>query len=66
MFYWRGKAEVDFVVQTAKGLTPVQVTLKETLHRHEKGLAEFYEQFPHAVEAVHVNLKNFEQLLRIF
>ena len=62
VFYWRGKAEVDFVVNTANGVTPLQVTFKKPRERHEAGLREFYEQFPHAGEAITVTPETFEEL----
>jgi len=63
VFYWRGKAEVDFVVNTASGVTPLQVTFKKPRGRHEAGLREFYEQFSHAAEAIYVTPETFEELV---
>ena len=62
VFYWRGRAEVDFVVNTASGVIPVQVTFKKPQERHETALREFYEQFPHAAEAIYVTPETFEEL----
>ena len=39
--YWRDKGEVDFVVQTDRGITRIQVTVGEPQARHEDALAEF-------------------------
>jgi len=63
VFYWRGKAEVDFVVNTPRGVTPIQVTLDQPKERHERGLREFYEQFPHAGEALIVTKDTFAELV---
>ena len=65
VFYWRGKAEVDFVVNTANGVTPFQVTFGKPRERHEEGLREFYEQFPHAGEAICVTPDTFEGLAEL-
>lgn len=59
VFYWRDKGEVDFVVTTANGPTPIQVSWEGPLERHEKALDSFYEQHPHAAEAVHVDPDTF-------
>jgi uncharacterized protein len=61
VYYWRDRYEVDFVVQTASGLTPIQVTLDEPLDRHHQALENFYENFPQAGEAVFITEKNFER-----
>jgi predicted AAA+ superfamily ATPase len=63
VFYWRGKAEVDFVVNTASGVTPLQVTIGKPQERHDEGLREFYESFPHAAEAIYVTPDTFEELV---
>jgi hypothetical protein len=63
VFYWRGKGEVDFVVQAPTGeVTPYQVSLKAPEERHHRALEDFYEHFPHAQEAVFVTLKNFAEV----
>lgn len=60
--YWRDKGEVDFVVQTDRGITPIQVTVGEPQARHEDALAEFYKKFPHANEALFITPDSFEQI----
>ena len=60
--YWRGNGEVDFVVQTDRGITPIQVTVGKTQARHEDALADFYTKFPHANEALFVTPDSFEQI----
>ena len=63
VFYWRAAGEVDFVVQTGDGPTPVQVTLVGATERHLRSLDAFYENFPHAAEAVVVTMDNFTEAL---
>ncbi|WP_459938472.1 ATP-binding protein [Desulfonatronum parangueonense] len=61
--YWKGKGEVDFVVNTTNGITPIQVTYSEPQQRHDDALAEFYGQFPHANEAIYVSPESFDELM---
>lgn len=63
--YWRGKGEVDFVVNSATGAIPIQVTYGEPQQRHEDSLAEFYQAFPHANEAIMVTPETLSQLDRL-
>ena len=58
--YWRGRGEVDFVVTTDRGITPIQVSWEPTAERHHRALAEFYETFPQAQEALFVGPEAFE------
>ena len=60
--YWRGKGEVDFVVEHHGRVTPYQVTWDAPTPRHEAALAEFYEAFPRAEEAVFVSAETFANL----
>jgi predicted AAA+ superfamily ATPase len=60
--YWRGKGEVDFVVQEAGRIIPIQVTVDAAQPRHEKALDDFYEAFPQAGEALFVTLANLGEL----
>lgn len=60
--YWKGKGEVDFVVTTDRGVTPVQVTWGDPRPRHEDALEAFYQQFPHANEAVYATPESFGEL----
>jgi predicted AAA+ superfamily ATPase len=50
--YWRGRGEVDFVVTTDRGITPIQVSWEPPAERHQRALEEFYESYPQAREAV--------------
>ncbi len=63
VFYWRAAGEVDFVIQTGGGPTPVQVTLDGATERHLRSLDAFYEAFPHASEAVIVTMDSFPEIL---
>lgn len=62
VFYWRGAGEVDFVIQTGDGPTPIQVTLEGAEERHLRALDDFYETFPHAAEAVIVTMEDFPEI----
>ena len=59
--YWRGKGEVDFVVDTPRGIVPIQVSWEEPTVRHQKALDEFYEAFPQALESIFVGPDAFAQ-----
>ena len=58
--YWRGRGEVDFVVTTERGITPIQVSWGPPTDRHDRSLEEFYETFPQAGEALLVGPEEFE------
>ena len=61
---WRkGKGEVDFVVQSKNGVTPIQVTWKEPKPRHEESLESFYAEFPFAQEAIFVTPDSYGELV---
>lgn len=61
--YWRDAGEVDFVVQSEQGPTPIQVTLDGAQERHLRSLDAFFEAFPHAQEAVIVTSEGFPRVL---
>lgn len=61
--YWRGRGEVDFVVETTGGIVPVQVSWQAPQERHHRALDAFYEEFPMAAEAAFVTRATFEEAL---
>ena len=63
VFFWRLTGEVDFVIQTDNGPTPIQVTLDGATERHLRSLDGFYETFPQAAEPVIVTMANFPDVL---
>ena len=63
VFYWRGKGEVDFVVVRGRDAIPIQVTLNAPRERHLKALEAFYEEHPHAAEAVMLTADTFHEAL---
>lgn len=61
--YWRGRGEVDFVVQRRGGQpVPVQVSWRAPQERHTRALDDFYGHFPQAAEAVFVTRDTFASL----
>lgn len=60
--YWKGHGEVDFVINTSDGVTPIQVTFGEPQQRHDDALEAFFQQFPHANEAIYVTPDSFSEL----
>jgi uncharacterized protein len=63
VFYWRDRAEVDFVVQIEKRIQPIQVSWEGATQRHDRAAEEFYERFPQAEEVLLVTASNFETFL---
>jgi hypothetical protein len=59
--YWRGRGEVDFVVERRGKVVPVQVSWQGAAERHRHALDEFHETHPHADEAVIVTPESFER-----
>jgi len=62
--FWRGQGEIDFVVQDADGITPVQVSWDGPKDRHERAAAEFRKTFPDANPVVFVSGNDAADLLR--
>jgi predicted AAA+ superfamily ATPase len=54
VFYWRGRGEVDFVVEHQGAPVPVQVSWAESSTRHERALESFHEEHPQSADAVFV------------
>ncbi|MDD9934117.1 MAG: DUF4143 domain-containing protein, partial [Myxococcales bacterium] len=61
VFYWRGKGEIDFVAETSQGIVPIQVSSEPISERHHRAVEEFYETFPHALEAQFVGPDEYER-----
>lgn len=59
VYYWKGVKEVDFVVETADGLKPFQVSWDGIKERHEQGLEEFYREFRSRLDPEYVTRDNF-------
>jgi hypothetical protein len=64
--FWRGKGEVDFVIQDERGITPVQVSWDGLKKRHESANAEFKESFPQSNPPVLVSRSNAGEFLGSF
>lgn len=63
IYYWKGKGEVDFVIESQHGVTPVQVTFGEPKPRHEEALQAFYEQYPYASESIYVTPESYQEFV---
>ncbi len=65
VFYWQElhQGEVDFVAVQGKNIIPYQVTWNKSEPRHEIALQHFYEQYPHASEAVFITQQNAHEYL---
>jgi uncharacterized protein len=61
--FWRDKGEVDFVVSTQKGITPIQVNWDGMKKRHTDALDSFYKAFPNANVALDISRENIEGFL---
>lgn len=59
--YWRGNAEIDFVIERNGVPTPVQVTWDAPTERHLKAIDEFHAAHPNATEAVIVTAASYER-----
>lgn len=57
--YWRGRGEVDFVVEQEGQAVPIQVTWEEPSERHRKALDSFYAEHPRAHDAVFVTPETY-------
>ena len=64
VFYWQElhQGEVDFIGVQGQSITPYQVTWEGLSQRHEKALANFYQAFPQANDAIiitNVNARDY-------
>jgi len=58
--YWRGRGEVDFVIDHNGAPTPVQVSWNETNDRARAAVDEFQSAHPHAGEAVFITAESYD------
>lgn len=63
--YWKGRGEVDFVVNGPRGTTPIQVSIGAPQPRHQEALQEFYRNFPYANEAVFVTPTTYPEFTEL-
>jgi predicted AAA+ superfamily ATPase len=63
VYYWKGKSEVDFVVQNSRGIWPLQVSIEAPKDRHSLALEEFYSNFSMANKEHFVNPDNFMEVI---
>jgi len=61
VYYWRGKNEVDFIVETSKGIQPIQVSYSQKKERHEIGVQEFLKEYPKALKPIFITNENKEE-----
>jgi len=59
--YWRGRGEVDFVVEQEGEPVPIQVSWEGPTERHRRALDEFHEAHPRSREGVFVTPESYEQ-----
>lgn len=59
VYYWRGQSEVDFVVESRRGLVPIQVSFDGPKERHHRALEEFFTAFPQAANPAFVTSDSF-------
>ena len=63
VFYWRNKREVDFVVDTDKGILPVQVSWDGNKDRHIEAIEEFKKEYPKSLPPLFIDKKNIETFI---
>lgn len=63
VYYWKGRGEVDFVVQTPRGLLPIQVSTADTKTRHIAAVEEFARQHPGTLAPKFIDEARAEKLL---
>jgi predicted AAA+ superfamily ATPase len=63
--YWKGKCEVDFVVQTTSGILPVQVSIDGAKQRHTEGVVEFTQGHKNVLPGLHITFENFHTLEKL-
>jgi uncharacterized protein len=63
VFYWKGRGEVDFVVQTPEGLLPIQVTYGDEKTRHIAAIEEFAREHRGTLAPKYIDMARAEKLL---
>ncbi len=66
VFYWRNKKEVDFIIETANGIQPIQVSLAAAKQRHAAAAEEFAIEFPKALPCFFVSKDNLPEFFNLF
>ena len=61
VFYWKGKGEVDFVVEAQGGIQPIQVSWEGMKPRHQQACEEFLEQHQHSLSPLYISQENIEK-----
>ncbi len=63
VFYWKGKGEVDFVVETREGTQPIQVSFDGKDARHIKACAEFLDEHPRSLPPIYISQDNIDEFI---
>lgn len=61
VYYWKGRGEIDFIVEIDGAPVPIQVTWEEPSERHRKAVDEFQEAHPQSGEVVFVTKASFDE-----
>jgi uncharacterized protein len=63
VYYWKGRGEVDFVVQTLEGLLPIQVSHGDEKTRHVAAIEEFAREHRGTLAPKYIDMARAEKLL---
>jgi uncharacterized protein len=63
VFYWKGRGEVDFIVQTPEGLLPIQVSHGDEKTRHVAAIEEFAREHKGTLAPKYIDMARAEKLL---
>jgi uncharacterized protein len=63
VYYWKGRGEVDFVVETPDGLLPIQVSEGDEKTRHVAAIEEFAREHRGVLSPKFIDLARAEKLL---
>jgi uncharacterized protein len=63
VYYWKGRGEVDFVVETPEGLLPIQVSQGDEKTRHVAAIEEFARDHRGTLAPKYIDLARAERLL---